>query len=213
MMLLAVVSYFKWQNCWIAKVLWSSLLSICMCALSRSVVWLFVTSCAVALQDPIHGDSLGKNTRVGCHTLLQGIVPTQGLNPDFLHCKQILYCLSHQQSPFSIGYTTFWTSLVAQTVKNLPAIHRTWVPHNTLTLLFSHVRIKEIVYFCGSQFFTVKDTYNFSFSFFSIFFCFFLLTRRKKLSLHLSFSSVQSLSRVWLFVTQWTKHARLPCLS
>ena len=26
-------------------------------------------------------DSLGKNTRVGCHALLQGISPTQGLNP------------------------------------------------------------------------------------------------------------------------------------
>ena len=27
-----------------------------------------------------HGDSPGKNTRVGCHALLQGIFPTQGLN-------------------------------------------------------------------------------------------------------------------------------------
>ena len=26
-------------------------------------------------------DSPGKNTGVGCHTLLQGIFPTQGLNP------------------------------------------------------------------------------------------------------------------------------------
>ena len=29
----------------------------------------------------VHGDSLGKNTGVGCHALLQGIFPTQGLNP------------------------------------------------------------------------------------------------------------------------------------
>ena len=29
----------------------------------------------------IHGDSLGKNTRVGCHALLQGVFPTQGWNP------------------------------------------------------------------------------------------------------------------------------------
>ena len=28
----------------------------------------------------IHGDSLGKNTGVGHHALLQGIFPTQGLN-------------------------------------------------------------------------------------------------------------------------------------
>ena len=29
----------------------------------------------------VHGDSPGKNTRVGCHALLQGIFPTQGSNP------------------------------------------------------------------------------------------------------------------------------------
>ena len=28
----------------------------------------------------VHGDSSGKNTGVGCHFLLQGIFPTQGLN-------------------------------------------------------------------------------------------------------------------------------------
>ena len=42
-----------------------------------------------------HGDSLGKNTTVGCHALLQGIFPTQGSNPGLLHCRWILYRLSH----------------------------------------------------------------------------------------------------------------------
>ena len=32
-------------------------------------------------------------------SLLQGIVPTQGSNPGLLHCRWILYCLSHQGSP------------------------------------------------------------------------------------------------------------------
>ena len=32
-----------------------------------------------------------------------GIFPTQGLNPDLLHCRQILYCLSHQGSSLN-----FW---------------------------------------------------------------------------------------------------------
>ena len=36
---------------------------------------------------------------MGCHFLLQGIFPTQGLNPGLLHCRQTLYCLSHQGSP------------------------------------------------------------------------------------------------------------------
>ena len=39
-------------------------------------------------------DSPGKNTGVSNHSLLQGIFPTQGLNPHLLHCKQTLYCLS-----------------------------------------------------------------------------------------------------------------------
>ena len=41
-------------------------------------------------------DSPGKNTAVGSHSLLQGIFLTQGWNPGLLHCRQILYCLSHQ---------------------------------------------------------------------------------------------------------------------
>ena len=35
----------------------------------------------MALQVPLSTDSPGKNPRVGCHFLLQGIFPTQGLNP------------------------------------------------------------------------------------------------------------------------------------
>ena len=46
----------------------------------------------------VPGDSPSKNTGVGCHSLLQGIFPTQVLNPGLLHCRKILYCLSHQGS-------------------------------------------------------------------------------------------------------------------
>ena len=42
----------------------------------------------------------GKNTRVGGHPLLQGIFLIQGLNLGLLHCRQILYHLSHQGSIF-----------------------------------------------------------------------------------------------------------------
>ena len=44
------------------------------------------------------GNSPGKNTGEGSHSLLQGIFPTQELNPCLLHCRQILYHLSHQGS-------------------------------------------------------------------------------------------------------------------
>ena len=47
----------------------------------------------------VHGDSPGKNTGVGCHALLQGNFPTQGSNLSLLHFRQILYHLSHQESP------------------------------------------------------------------------------------------------------------------
>ena len=57
-------------------------------------------------------NSPGKNTGVGSHFFFQGISSTQGLNPGLLHCRQILYHLSHQGSsrilewvayPFSRG--------------------------------------------------------------------------------------------------------------
>ena len=44
-------------------------------------------------------NSPGKNTGVGCHSLLQGIFLTQGSNQGLLHWRQILYSLSHQSSP------------------------------------------------------------------------------------------------------------------
>ena len=43
-------------------------------------------------------DSPGKNTGVGCHSLLQGIFPSQGLNPGLPHCRQSVNHLSHQGS-------------------------------------------------------------------------------------------------------------------
>ena len=44
-------------------------------------------------------NSPGQNTRVGSLSLLQGIFPTQGPNPGLLHCRWILYQLSHKRSP------------------------------------------------------------------------------------------------------------------
>ena len=41
-------------------------------------------------------NSPGKNTGVGSLSLLQGIFPTQGLNPGLPHCRRILHQLSHQ---------------------------------------------------------------------------------------------------------------------
>ena len=63
-----------------------------------SHVWLFATPWTVASQAP--WDSPGKNTRVDCHFFLQGIFLTQGSNLGLWQCKQILYHLSYQGSPY-----------------------------------------------------------------------------------------------------------------
>ena len=47
----------------------------------------------------VHGDSPGKNTGVGCHALLQGTFPIQGLNSGLLYCRQIFYLMNHLGSP------------------------------------------------------------------------------------------------------------------
>ena len=41
---------------------------------------------------------------MGSHSLFQGTVPIQGLNTGLLHCRQILYHLSHQGSPSTALY-------------------------------------------------------------------------------------------------------------
>ena len=44
-------------------------------------------------------NSTSQNTRVGSHSLLQEIFPTQGSNLGLPNCRWILYQLSHQGSP------------------------------------------------------------------------------------------------------------------
>ena len=46
-------------------------------------------------------NSPGHNTGVGRLFLLQGIFPNQGLDPGLLHCRWILYQLSHKGSLFN----------------------------------------------------------------------------------------------------------------
>ena len=53
---------------------------------------------SVTHQAPLSADSPGMITGVGCHFLLQKIFPPQRSNLGLLHCRQILYGLSHQGS-------------------------------------------------------------------------------------------------------------------
>ena len=71
-----------------------------------------VTQSCPTLWDPMDArllrpwDFRGKSIGVGCHFLLQGTFPTQGLNPGLLHCRQTLYRLSHQGSTIDIRDTS-----------------------------------------------------------------------------------------------------------
>ena len=51
--------------------------------------------------------SLGQNTGVGSHSLLQGIFPAQGLNTGLPYCGQILYQLSHRGSQRIVEWVAY----------------------------------------------------------------------------------------------------------
>ena len=57
-----------------------------------------VTQSCSSLCDPMDSpwNSPGQNTGVDSLSLLQGIFPTQGLNPGFPHCRWILYQVSQR---------------------------------------------------------------------------------------------------------------------
>ena len=63
-----------------------------------------------------------------CHSLLQGIFPTQDWNPGLLNCRQILY---HSATREAWGESELpqidEASLVVQLVKNPPAMQETLV--------------------------------------------------------------------------------------
>ena len=63
-------------------------------------------------------NSPGKNTEVGSQSLLQGIFLTQGSNLSLLHCRQILYHLSHEGGPDNLIKTWGQTCLLWQNKLN-----------------------------------------------------------------------------------------------
>ena len=78
------------------------MMNIChyACLLSSfSRVPLFSTPWTAALQAPLSMEFSRQEYWSGCYFLLQGILPTQGLNPGLLYCRQLLNHLSHQGSP------------------------------------------------------------------------------------------------------------------
>ena len=52
-------------------------------------------------------NSPGQNTGMGSLSLLQGIFPTQRLNLGLLHCRRILFQLSHKGNPGMLGWVVY----------------------------------------------------------------------------------------------------------
>ena len=78
-------------------------------ALKVKVAQLRQTLCDPMVCSPpgssVHGILQARTLGMGCHSLLQGIFPTQRSNPGLSRCTRILYCLSQQGSPnLNIGY-------------------------------------------------------------------------------------------------------------
>ena len=75
---------------------------------SLSHVWLFETPCTIQSKE-----SYRPEYWVHSVSLLQGIFPTQGLNPGLLHCRRILYQLIHKVSP-RLYVITLFISLICR---------------------------------------------------------------------------------------------------
>ena len=94
---------FKWLDYSLAGIKVVFKLPNHICAVLRLVAWLCPTLCdpmdGKSSGSSVHRNSPGQNAGVDCHVLLQGIYPTDGLNPGLPHCRWILYQLSYQGSP------------------------------------------------------------------------------------------------------------------
>ena len=93
-----------------------------------------VMSDSATLWTVAHAVSLCKETGVGCHSLLQRIFPNQRLNPGLLHCRQILYHLSHQGrvdvvlllAKYLINFYLYFSSKISVSVTGIFKVSCYW---------------------------------------------------------------------------------------
>ena len=84
----------------------------------------------------------GKNTGVDCHSFLQGIFPTEGLNPGLPYCRQILYFkpaekpTDHNGPMFNLCFShwSWWLPLKKKKIHKQQILERMWRKGNPLAL-------------------------------------------------------------------------------
>ena len=98
----------------------------------------------------VHGDSPGKSTGVGCHTLLQGILPTQGSNPGLLHCRRILYQAEPPGKPKNtgLGSLSLLQGIFPTQESNQGLQHCRQVLHHMSHIIFDRKKNQQFVSLC-----------------------------------------------------------------
>ena len=89
-----------------------------------SRIQVFATPWTVAPQAPLSMEFSGQNTGVGCHSLPQGISPTQGLNPGLLHGQTASLPSEPPGKPLLI---TDWVHIVVVIIWRTHKQHRVFI--------------------------------------------------------------------------------------
>ena len=98
-------------------------------------------------------NSPGQNTGVSSHSILQGIVLTQGSNPGLPHCRRILYQLSHKGSPRILEWVACPFSSLFSQPRNWTGVScigsrffTSWATREALSGAKTHHQMEEINY-------------------------------------------------------------------
>ena len=97
----------------------------------------------------------GKNSRVGCHFLLQGIFPIRGWNSELLHWQADSLPLSHQGSPSHNSHVLLALKFIEARVAvlgNLPPCESIYLQTNTLLPFICQFCTNELTIFADVLF-------------------------------------------------------------
>ena len=132
---------------------------LCVCVLSLSVVSSSLQPRGLWPARPLcPWDSPGKYTGVGCHTLLQGIFPTQALNPSSFVSgigRRVLYLWLHWEDRtdlfscfwilfFRVSFCGFLNFFLTDSFPHLSWLFHTWAPSAKLLFIVSSLVSHEV---------------------------------------------------------------------